>query len=173
MGMNGIDILKDLAQRPLDAAEHVRSQLDAENLNAHPGGHDNSPAWLLWHAAREIDEQVAALSGRPTLWVSGGWANRLGLEHLPADDMGFGNTAEQARAVVVVEPGPLFEHLEAVVKAEQNYLDTLNDADLDDVIDENWNPPVTRGARLVSVSQDALMHLGQVAYIVGMPNLAS
>ena len=44
--------------------------------------------------------------------------------------------------------------------------------DLDDVVDENWDPPVTRGARLVSVSEDALQHVGQVSYLAGMKDSA-
>lgn len=62
--MNGIEVLKDLAGRAADVAGSLR-ETPAERLNAHPG-HDNSIAWLLWHAAREIDVQVAQLSGEQT-----------------------------------------------------------------------------------------------------------
>ncbi|KTR74037.1 aspartate/tyrosine/aromatic aminotransferase, partial [Rothia kristinae] len=50
--MDAIDVLQDLAARPLQAAEGFAERLTAEKLNAHPGGQDNSIAWLLWHAAR-------------------------------------------------------------------------------------------------------------------------
>ncbi|GAA1112962.1 hypothetical protein HNR24_002168 [Nesterenkonia jeotgali] len=36
------------------------------------------------------------------------------------------------------------------------------------MIDAGWNPPVTRGARLISISLDALAHIAQAAYITGM-----
>lgn len=163
--MNGIDVLKDLAGRPLEAAQSLRD-VTADRLNAH-AGHDNSIAWLLWHAAREIDVQVSALAGEEQVWTSGGWADKLGLA-LGADAMGYGDSPEQARAVVVDDAGALVDHLDAVTKAQLAYLDTLTDADLDDVIDENWTPPVTRGARLVSVSEDALQHVGQASLLAGM-----
>ena len=41
------------------------------------------------------------------------------------------------------------------------YLGTLSDDDLDRVIDESWNPPVTLGVRLVSVVNDDMQHAGQ------------
>jgi hypothetical protein len=43
----------------------------------------------------------------------------------------------------------------------------LTEADLDQVIDENWDPPVTRGVRLVSIIDDAAQHVGQAAYVAG------
>jgi hypothetical protein len=44
----------------------------------------------------------------------------------------------------------------------------LRDADLDRIVDENWNPPVTLGVRLVSVINDDLEHVGQAAFIRGL-----
>ena len=49
------------------------------------------------------------------------------------------------------------------------YLDGITAAQLDDVIDEDWDPPVTRGARVVSVVDDAIQHLAQANYALGMP----
>ena len=35
-------------------------------------------------------------------------------------------------------------------------------------VDEHWDPPVTLLARLVSIEQDAVQHLGQAAYVRGV-----
>ena len=48
------------------------------------------------------------------------------------------------------------------------YLSGLTAEDLDRVIDEAWDPPVTLGVRLVSVADDCLQHAGQAAYIRGL-----
>ena len=37
------------------------------------------------------------------------------------------------------------------------------------MVDEQWDPPVTRGARLVSILDDAAQHIAQAAYVLGMP----
>jgi hypothetical protein len=48
------------------------------------------------------------------------------------------------------------------------YLDGLTEDDLDEVVDEGWDPPVTRGVRLVSVLDDDTQHAGQAAYVRGL-----
>ena len=45
---------------------------------------------------------------------------------------------------------------------------TVTEADLDRVVDERWDPPVTLGVRLVSVVNDDAQHLGQAAYVRGL-----
>ncbi|MBE1515138.1 mycothiol transferase [Nesterenkonia halotolerans] len=164
--MSSVEILKDVARRPRDEAQALCSALTPTLLNAHPH-HDNSIAWLLWHSAREIDEQIATLSGQETVWIAQGFEGRFNLG-LKDHDMGFGHSSSQARKIHVEDADLLLEHLDAVVQAHLDYLDSLSDADLDEVIDEQWDPPVTRSARLISVSLDAVAHVNQAAYITGM-----
>lgn len=164
--MHTIDILIDLAERPRAAAEALRLSLTPGLLNAHPH-HDNSIAWLLWHAARQLDEQLAALSGREPVWTATGFDRRFGLP-LDPHEMGYGHTPEEARTVVVDDPELLLDHLAAVVDAQLAYLRTLDDDALDEIVDQQWDPPVTRAARLVSISVDAAAHVAQAAYVAGL-----
>ncbi|MEB4616393.1 mycothiol transferase [Leucobacter sp. M11] len=164
--MNATEVLIDLATRPLIAAEQLRPALTPERLNAHPH-HDNSIAWLLWHAAREIDEQLSQLSGAVPLWTAQGFDVRFDLEVEP-HHIGYGHSSAEARAIVVTDPDLLVSYLSAVVGAQVEYLRSLSETALDDVIDAQWDPPVTRGVRLVSISADALAHVEQAAYLAGM-----
>ena len=41
-------------------------------------------------------------------------------------------------------------------------------ADLERVVDERWDPPVTLAVRLNSVLSDDLQHVGQAAYVRGL-----
>ena len=41
-------------------------------------------------------------------------------------------------------------------------------ADLDRIVDERWDPPVTLGVRLVSIADDDIQHAGQAAYARGL-----
>lgn len=165
-GMRAIEILKDAAGRPAEAVERLRGQITPHNLNAHIGEQDNSVAWLLWHIGREIDAQTAALSGQSEVWASGGFAQRTGLGKAGAE-IGYGQTPEQARAVVVPDAAPLLEYVASASSALIAYLRTLTDEDLDYVVDSSWDPPVTRGARIVSIIDDAAQHVGQAAYALG------
>lgn len=164
--MNAIELLIDLARRPQAAAEELRGMLTAELLNAHPH-HDNSIAWLLWHSAREIDEQLSHISGRDTVWIAGGFEERFGLS-TEANEHGYGHTPEQARAIVVRDPALLIDHLAAVIDAQVGYLSTLVEGDLSRIVDASRTPPVSVGTRMVSMSVDAAEHLAQATYIAGM-----
>lgn len=85
------DILRDAASRPgIEAAVAVKG-LSAEALNAHPGGHPNSIAWLLWHAGRQMDMQLSALNGQPQVWEAQGFRERFNLGEL-GDTIGYGHT---------------------------------------------------------------------------------
>ncbi|WP_413543662.1 mycothiol transferase [Citricoccus nitrophenolicus] len=165
--MDSVELLKDLARRPLQEGELIWDRIGTGQLNAHPGGHPNSIAWLLWHSGREIDAQVAQAAGRREVWSAEGWDERFGLEEL-GHSHGFGQSQEEARAVVVQDQELLRGYLTAVTEESLEYLGGLTPADLDEVIDRDWDPPVTRGVRLISVYADALQHVGQAAYVLGM-----
>ncbi|MGN6239704.1 MAG: mycothiol transferase, partial [Cellulosimicrobium cellulans] len=59
-------------------------------------------------------------------------------------------------------------YVHAVQVESQDVLAALTDEDLDRVVDEAWDPPVTLGVRLVSVAVDSLQHAGQAAYVRGV-----
>lgn len=161
--MNINEIFSDLAQRPIDVANSL-PQLTSDQLNAHPGGHPNSVAWLLWHSGREVDVQLAELTGDPQQWEQ--FRDRFGLGDA-GDAIGVGQTPEDAEGIVIEDQGLLVEYLEAALTALLQYTGRLSEDDLDDVIDRNWTPPVTRGVRLISIIDDAIQHIGQAAYAAG------
>ena len=165
--MDARDVLSEAASRPATEAKALVNTLPEGALNAHAGGHTNSIAWLLWHAGRQMDVQLAQLNGEPQVWHSQGFDSRFNLGEL-GDTEGYGHTTEQARAVVVEDAALLVEYLGATTAALSEYIAGLSEADLDDVIDTSWTPHVTRGVRLVSMIDDAAQHVGQAAYAAGV-----
>lgn len=165
--MDHRDLLADAAHRPHDAARQVWDGLSPETLHAMPGGRGNSIAWLAWHAARQEDVQVTALRGGEEVWVSGGWAELVGVPR-GAGDLGFGDAAPDVAALRIADADALLAYLAAVVEDVVAYVGSLSADDLDDVVDTSWTPHVTRGVRLVSVIDDAAVHIGQAAYVRGL-----
>lgn len=166
--MDALDILRDLTSRPRTAAAALGDQLNPVSLNARPGGHDNSVAWLLWHTGREIDVQLAGLTGDEQVWTARGFDARFALGEL-GDSVGYGHSSAEARRIVVEDGTALLEYVDAALAAIDGYLEMVTAADLDETVDEQWDPPVTRGARLVSIVDDAVQHIAQAAYVLGMP----
>ena len=141
--------------------------LDTGQLAWRPGPGANPIGWLAWHIARVEDSQLAELTGEDQLWVSGNWAQQLGLEPDPANS-GYGHSDEDVAAVRPEGPGTLVDYFEAAHSRMTRFLEALGPADLDRVVDERWDPPVTLGVRLVSIADDCLQHGGQAAYIRGL-----
>lgn len=161
------EMFEDAARRPSEVAEHVLDGIDPEVLNTMPRGSANSIAWLVWHAARQQDTQVADLAGTEEVWTAEGWSERFGLE-VPDDSMGFGHGPDDVARVRVESPDLLRGYLDAVVERTVGYVHGLTGPQLDDVVDLSWDPPVTRGVRLVSTVDDAAQHMGQAAYVRGL-----
>ena len=112
------------------------------------------------------DDHVCAVADREQVWVTGGWAERFGLD-LDVRDTGYGHNPDQV-AVVKANGDLLSGYHEAVFERTAAYLNGLSSADLDRVVDKRWDPPVTLGVRLVSVVADDLQHAGQAAFVKGL-----
>ena len=141
--------------------------LTAEQLTARVGPEANTIAWLAWHLVRVQDDHVAEVAGREQVWTAEGWARRF---DLPFDDdaTGYGFGPDDVAAVRVDSPHLLLDYAAAVHEQTKQFLEGLSDEDLDRVVDERWDPPVTLGVRLVSVLSDDLQHSGQAAYLRGL-----
>lgn len=141
--------------------------LDLDKVNWRPGGVGNSIAWLIWHLARIQDEQIAAVAGTASVWHAGNYAARFNFA-LDKNDTGYGHSAQQVDAVQLTELGLLREYHDAVLHQSLGYLRRLDNTQLNKIVDEQWEPPVTLGVRLVSIVDDCLQHGGQAAYVRGL-----
>lgn len=126
----------------------------------------NTIAWLIWHLTRVQDDHVAGVAGTEQVWTSGGWIDRFGLP-FPATDIGYGHSSSEV-AAVETDVDLLIGYYDAVHDRTADYVRNLGSADLDRIVDERWDPPVTLGVRLVSVVNDDLQHVGQAAFVRGV-----
>jgi uncharacterized damage-inducible protein DinB len=165
--VDAIAVLQEGFSRVPDLVDGAVADLDASQLATLPEGVGNSVGWLVWHLTRVEDAQVAEVAGRDQLWVAEGWAERFGMAPDPGNH-GYGHSLEQVAAVRPESGELLVDHLAAVHARTVEYLDTLAEDDLDRIVDDNWDPPVTLGVRLVSVVDDEVQHAGQAAYVRGL-----
>jgi len=164
--MTPADVYIDFFERILENGVAAVDGLTDDQLAHRITPDANSIAWLIWHTARVQDAQVAHAAGTAEVWSSQGWVEKFDLDLDPADH-GYGHTSEQ---VGKVRAGAelLADYLRATHEATVGYLRTVTEADLDEVIDRSWSPPVTRGVRLVSIVDDDAQHVGQAAYLRGL-----
>jgi hypothetical protein len=140
--------------------------LTPDQLAERIGPEANTIAWLAWHLVRVQDDHVADVAGTEQVWVAQDFVTRF---DLPFDSgaTGFGMNSEEV-GHVRVGAALLADYVHAVHEATVAYLATVTPDDLDRVVDERWDPPVTLGVRLVSVVSDDLQHAGQAAYARGL-----
>ncbi|MEU8434821.1 DUF664 domain-containing protein [Streptomyces sp. NPDC029216] len=165
--MKATEVLADGFGRIREAVHEALDGLGAEELNARPDPEANSIAWLVWHLTRIQDDHVAGVAGQEQVWQSAGWAGRFALP-LPVEDHGYGHTARQAGTVRVDSADLLLGYYDAVHEQSLRFVRGLAAGDLERIVDERWDPPVTLGVRLVSVLADDLQHAGQAAYVRGL-----
>lgn len=124
----------------------------------------NTVGWLLWHLSRVQDDHIADAAHTEQVWPR--WRDRFAL---PFDDFATGYGQSPAEVGAVRVGGELLAGYHAEMhEATIRYLHTLTAAELDRVVDDSWDPPVTVSVRLVSVLSDCLQHLGQAAYVAGL-----
>jgi len=159
-------VIEDGFGRIRDVGWDAVQGLTDEELIYRVDGETNTVAWLIWHLARVQDDHVAEVAGTDQVWIRDGWVDRFGL---PFDEraVGFGQDADEV-AQVKAGRDLLVGYLNAVLDRTGDYLAGLTDAYLDQVVDDNWDPPVTRGVRLMSVIADDLQHAGQAALLRGI-----
>jgi hypothetical protein len=165
--VTGIELLTRAFSQIRDLGHSTVDGLGADQLNGQIANGANTVSWLLWHLARVQDDHVADVAGTEQLWTAAGWVDRFDLP-FDAAATGYGHSADEVTRVAVASGDLLTGYLDAVTDATLAYLETLTASDLDRVVDESYDPPVTLGVRLLSVVGDDLQHVGQAAFASGL-----
>ncbi|MEU4557057.1 DinB family protein [Actinoplanes sp. NPDC023936] len=165
--MDAKDILIEAHGRLPELVDTAVRDLTPEQLRWSPKPGANPIGWLVWHLTRVQDDHVAELLEADQVYLTGDWAPRFGLKADPSDS-GYGHSAQQVAAVAPQSWQVLADYYGAVHARTLEFLQNLSPDDLDRVIDERWDPPVTLGVRLVSVIDDDAQHAGQAAYVRGL-----
>ena len=166
--MTASDILIDGFTRVHDVVHRHVEGLDLDTLTFRADPEANTIAWLVWHLSRGQDAQVTDALGGDEVWPA--FAGRFALP-FPLGANGYGHTSADVAAVRVEAP-LLLEYLDAVHARTVALLASVSDGDLERIVDERWDPPVTLAVRLVSVLSDDLQHAGQVGYVKGLAERA-
>ena len=157
--LNAFDNIEDSVRGTLDGLEPalLTVRIDPEA---------NTIAWLVWHLTRVQDDHVAEVAGTEQAYTDAGWADRFELPFDPAAH-GYGMSSEDVGRTKITDPQLLVDYHADVHRRTAEFVSGLSAADLDRVVDERWDPPVTLGVRLLSVIGDDLQHAGQAAQLRG------
>lgn len=164
--MTPAELLTESLERVRESVGAVLDGLSPEELAQRPTRDANPIGWLVWHLTRVQDDHVADVAGTEQVWTKDGFAERFDLPYATATH-GYGQTSEEV-GQFRADGDMLSAYYDAVHARSLEYLAGLTPDDLDRIVDERWNPPVTLGARLVSVVNDDTQHVGQAGYVRGL-----
>ncbi len=161
--MEATGILLDAFGRVRESLHRFLPGLTDDELTREP----HPPiGWLAWRLTRVSDNNFSNLAGLESLWIGGGWHARFNMEPNPAD---FGraqtHTREQVR-IFRASSQLLLDYHDAVFARAKAYLESVKPADLDRVLDEpQYQPLPTVSVRIVSLLENSLTNVGQIAYL--------
>jgi hypothetical protein len=161
----------------MDAIEYIRAQVGAmrrlcagalegltdEQFNWIPPGSANSIKASLIHLLGGEDMYVQrVLRGKPLLWDSEGWNEKIGVATRPGRDQGW----EEIRAKTLAL-APVLEYAQAVHAATDEYLGRLTPEELERKV-EFFIPDARVASVLTILVAHAAGHSGEIAALRGV-----
>lgn len=132
--MTNAELLRQALRNQHNQLDQAVRDLSAEQLHwTPPGTKANHVGFTVWHYVRTEDNIIQfILQGRkPTLWISGGFYERFGLDRVA---QGTGMTTEAANTLRLPAAAEWLEYQQAVWQATDGYLGSVKDAELESVI---------------------------------------
>jgi hypothetical protein len=169
----------------LNIAEFLRSTLSAlhaqfdeavqdlsvEQLHWRPLDKGNHVAFIVWHYVRTDDNviQFVLQDRKPTVWLEGGWDQKLGLDRVA---QGTGWTTEQAIALRLPSAEDWLEYQRAVWQASEAYLASVSDSELERTVRvAGFGEIPMRQAITTILVTHGFTHLGEIHHIRGLLGL--
>lgn len=159
-------LLNDLFER---ITEHVHEAVDGLDPDALvtplvPGA--NTIGWLVWHLTRVQDHHLAEILDEEQVWASGDWGPRFGVPTDPGNT-GYGHSEHDVLTIRPDSAETLIDYYAAVADRMRTFLQRTTPNDLDRIVDDRWDPPVSLGVRLISIADDDIQHAGQASFVRG------
>ncbi len=131
-----------------------------------PGPQSNSIGHILFHIARFEDSAIQSrIQGRPEIWETENWHQRL---NLPVKASGHGYSLETLAAFVVPELKDLLAYLGAARAKTSDYLKSIQPAELDRIIGSPRYGDRPVRALIGRLLIHAAEHAGEIAYLRGV-----
>ena len=142
--------------------------LTQEHLAWKPAPKTNPIGFLFWHYMRTEDNIIQSLQGKPSIWESDKWCEKLGMD-VKAQGTGF--QEPEVEEVAALPLSELMAYAERVTQSTADYLKSLEDARLDYAPNPD-RPRRTIGAMLRSfILAHGWWHLGEIKYVKGMQGM--
>ena len=160
--MNAIEAIKGEVARSRQTYEGTVSDLTTEMINWIPPGVANHIGSMMLHIAQAEDNVVhTRILGKPNIWESGNWSERLGVSS------GVYQTLEGSRSIKF-DLDKFQEYADQVMAATDACLDAMTSEDLDRLVQARVGERTVASFLLGIVLGHRLMHTGEISTIKGL-----
>jgi hypothetical protein len=162
--MTLIEFLRAELERLHELLDRAVIDLTPQQWHAVPAGNPraNTIAFELWHYVRTEDNVVRFVlqNRRPTIWMEGGWGERLGL---PPVAQGTGMAAADAQGLRIRDPGAFCDYMRQVWQSTDAFVESVDPAELDRIVTIRplGEMPAVRALGQVCVSH-GFSHMGEI-----------
>jgi hypothetical protein len=166
--MNAVEFIHTMVSEMHNAMIEDVKVLNQEQLAWKPAPNTNPIGFLFWHEIRTEDNMIHGLQGKQSIWESGKWYEKLGMD-AGAQGTGFKEPdVDKAAALPISE---VMTYVERVTRSIEDYIKTLDDAGLDRAPNPE-RPRWTVGMMLRNfVIAHGWWHLGEIKYLKGMQGM--
>src|SRR3970040_485520 len=113
--MSTVDFIRGGLRQLHQSYDDAVADLSSEQLHWRAKEKGLSAAFVPWHFVRTEDNIIQfVLQGKPTVWIEGGWDQKLGL-HRTAQ--GTGMTLEDAQNLRIGDKAAFLDYMQAVWQA--------------------------------------------------------
>jgi arginase family enzyme len=146
------------------------ADLSLEQLHWRGNEHGCPMAFILWHYYRTQDNVIQfVLQRKSTVWLEGGWDRKLGLDRIA---QGTGMSLEDAQALRINSKDDFVAYMNAVGKATDAYLASLDDQALDQktTVKPVGEMPIRDAIGTMCLTH-GFTHLGEIHHLRGLLGL--
>ena len=166
--MNGTELFQTIIAEFHGALIKDVKDLTAEHLKWKPAPGANPIGFLFWHTIRSEDVFVHNLLGKPPIWESRKWGEKLGMD---TESQGTGFEENEADLAAALSLSDVMQYAEQVTQSTDDYLKSLDDAKLD-VAPDPKRPKWTIGMILRNfIIAHGWWHLGEIKYLKGLQGM--
>ncbi len=169
--MPPFDYFDVLIERLYGQMERALGDLTDDQWHYIPEGKGNSAAFIAWHYLRTEDNIVHWIiqNRRPTVWMRGGWSERL---DLPPVTQGTGMTVAEAHGLRIRDTAAFLEYMRAVRAGTEEFLRGWDATDANEMI---MLKPVGEMTKLQLLGRQAFPHgfghIGEIQHLRAMMGL--
>lgn len=168
--MSTIDFIRSSLRQMHGMYDDAIGDLTPDQLHWRANDNGHPISFILWHYVRTEDNIIQfVLQHKPTVWLEGGWNEKLGLDRI---SQGTGMSLQDAQALRL-EPKEAFQaYTSAVWKATDDFLASRDDPYLQEKtsVKPLGDMPIQSAIGNMCLTH-GFTHLGETAHVRGLMGL--